>query len=199
MAGLVLLALSAGTGWAQAEPERTPKRLVALPPIAWDPEMTDARPLLHQGPSDLTALTGGILFGLRPEAVNGLLPEPTAGLGWNDLPIVNEFTQDVRYFWIKLAGSRELSGGIASCTGANSYIVFLFRDHSLFRMSYRFLPDADCPDPSQAVQAVFARYSAIARDVALTVHYRNGHTEVVDVTDPGSRELLSTRWLARGQ
>lgn len=183
---------------AAATPSPT-KRLIALPPLEWDAEMMAARPLLHQGPSDLAALTGGIAFGLRPDAVNGLLPEPTPGLGWTDLPLANEFAQDVRYFWIKMQGSRDLSGGIASCIGANSYIVFYFRDRGLFRISYRFLSDTTCPQPREAAEAVFARYSGIGRGVALSVHYRNGRSEVVDITDPGSGALLSQRWLARGQ
>lgn len=202
VAALLLLAVAwCGPAYAQPAAATAPatKRLIALPPLEWDAEMMSARPLLHQGPSDLAALTGGIAFGLRPDVVNGLLPEPTPGLGWTDLPLANEFSQDVRYFWIKVLGSRELSAGIVSCIGANSYIAFYFRDRGLFRISYRFLSDATCPQPREAAEAVFARYSSIGRDIALSVHYRNGRTEVVDITDPGSGALLSQRWLARGQ
>lgn len=203
LVGAILLAVPAGAARAQPAkapaPAPMPKQIVALPPTEWNWEMNDPHPLLHQGASDLSALTGGIAFGMRAELVNGLLPDPTAGLGWTDLPIVKDFTQDVRYFWIKLAGARELSGGISTCSGANSYIVFLFRERALFRISYRFLPDAACTDVAPAAEAVFARYLAIGREVALTVHYRNGRADVVDITDPGAGELLNRRWLSRGQ
>jgi hypothetical protein len=167
--------------------------------MQWDWTMTNGHPLGHQGPSDLAALTGGILFGMQPNIVNTLVPDPTPTLDWADLALVSELTQDVRYFWIKVAGARDLAAGISGCYGANSYIVLLFRDRSLFRLSYRFLPDPGCASPHEAALSVFARFTAISNTIAVTAHYRVGTTEVVDITDPGSGDLLHRRWLPRGQ
>lgn len=144
-------------------------------------------------------LTGDIVFGLPPTDVNNLLAEPAPGVAWSKLPAANEFSEDVRYFWIRLAGSQDLQAAITTCPGTNSYIVFLFRARGLVRMSYRLVPDASCPDPAPAAAAIFARYLQLGREVALAVHYVSGGVQVVDVSDPAADTLLPIRWLNRGK
>src|SRR6185312_270046 len=62
------------------------KRIFAVPPTKWDNKMSRDRPSLVQGPSDLAALTGGIVFGLAPSEVNAKLPTPAPGVEWAELP-----------------------------------------------------------------------------------------------------------------
>ena len=69
---------------------------------------------------------------------------------------------------------RELRDGINSCVGANSYIVFLFRQRGLFRISWRLPEDAGCPSTRAAAEDIFGRYLAIDRSAALATHYRAG-------------------------
>jgi hypothetical protein len=184
---------------AAAGPVIIPKRIFAVPPLQWDADMLSARSALHETSSDLANLTAGIIFGLSPTDVDTLLPDPAPGVSWNSLPAASEFPEDVRYFWTRLAGSQDLQAGISTCAGANSYIVFLFRSRGLFRISYRFVPDAACPDPSSAVAAIFARYLLLGRSVALAVHYRSGGVHVVDVSDPTADYLIPMRWQNRAR
>lgn len=195
LAVLLLVASTAAPVRAQSpEPAIVPKRIFAVPPVQWDNSLLTSRPASQQTASDLANLTAGIVFGLTPADVNTRLPEPALGVSWSSLPTAIEFPEDVRYFWTRLAGAQDLQAGIASCAGANSYIVFLFRSRGLFRLSYRFVPDAACPDPAPAVADIFARYLQIGSDVALAVHYSSGGVQVVDITDPTADYLIPLRW-----
>jgi hypothetical protein len=180
---------------AQA-PEET-KRIVVVPPLQWDNTLANFRPGYRQTQTDFVVLTGGIAFGMKPNEVNALLPEPLAGVAWQTMPLATEFPEDVKYFWVRPPAGKPLGAGIESCVGEASYAVFLFRARGLFRISYRLVPDAACPSVADAAGAALAYYARIEPGVALSMHYRNGTTEVVDVVDPGAGYLVPIRWQAR--
>jgi hypothetical protein len=170
------------------------KRIFAIPATQWDNTMTRDRPAQMFSPSDLGNLTGGIMFGLSPVEVNAQLPNPTPGIEWTELPFANEYPDEVRYFWVRLDATKELRTGVTGCVGANSYIVFLFHNHALFRISWRLLPDKDCASPHEAAEEIYARYLAIGRSISLATHYRPNNAEVVEVTDPNANYLIPYRW-----
>jgi hypothetical protein len=152
------------------------------------------RPALPQTATDFANLTSGIAFGMTPAEVNARLPDPYPGLSWSALPEASEYPGEVRYFWSRMDGAGALRVGVTSCTGSASYVIFLFGSHGLFRLSYRLLPDQGCPRTTAAARDIFARYVPIGSVVALSVHYRSGTAEVVDVTDPTAGYLIPTRW-----
>jgi hypothetical protein len=171
-----------------------PKRIFTVPPTQWDNSMSRDRPAQIHGSSDLGNLTGGVVFGLSPAEVNARMPTPSPGTEWADLPFANEYPGDVRYFWVRLDAMRALRDGVKGCVGANSYVVFLFTQSALFRISWRLLPDQDCPSPHAAAEDIFARYLTIDGAATLTTHYVAGNAEVVEVTDPTVDYLIPYRW-----
>ena len=173
------------------------KRIFTVPPTQWDNAMSRDQPAQILGPSDLANLTGGIVFGMSPAAVNAKLPTQTPGVQWIDLPFASEYPDEVRYFWVRFDAVREPLAGITACTGASSYIVFLFRDRGLFRISWRLLPDDQCPSTRAAAEDIYARYLAIDGTAALASHYQAGKAEVVEVTDPSVDYLIPYRWVNR--
>ncbi len=126
-----------------------------------------------------------------------MLPVPTPGVEWADLPFASEYPDEVRYFWVRLDATREPREGVKNCVGANSYIVFLFRNRALFRVSWRLLPDAACPSTHAAAEDIYARYLAIDGVAVLTTHYIAGKAEVVEITDPTVDYLMPYRWANR--
>jgi hypothetical protein len=180
---------------ASAAPRPEPAKPIFLPPpLQWDSAMASSRPALQQTATDFANLTGGIAFGLSPSQVNVRLPDPYPGLSWDRLPAANEYPGEVRYFGVPLERAGTLRMGLAECAGAGSYVVLLFTGNGLFRLSYRLTPDRTCTDTNAAAQAIFARYVTIGETVALSVRYRTGATQVVDVTDPTAGYLIPTRW-----
>lgn len=179
---------------AAAQTASNNKPILAPPPSVWDHQMLSGRPLLSQTVSDFAAITNDILFGMGPGEANDHLPTPAAGVSWNTLPPATEFQDDVRYFWVRFQDAGALRVGATACVGPDSYIVFLFRPRGLFRISYRLLPSAACPTPIDAAEQIFGRYVTLSTDIALSVHYRAGPIEVVDVTDPTAGYLIATRW-----
>jgi len=175
------------------------KPILMTPPVQWETSLLGSRPAWHQSINDLAVLTGGILFGMSPRDVNTSLPEPTPGLDWAKLPLATEFPEDVRYFWIKLHGLKMPLVQTESCTGHASYVTFLFRTRGLFRISFRFLADEDCPSTTAAASEIMARYVLMPREVVQSMHYRNGRVEVVDLVDPASGYLVGVRWQQRGR
>ncbi len=171
--------------------------ILVPPPTKWDHQMLATHPALNQTVSNFKAITGGIAFGMPPAGVNAKLPVPEPGIAWTSLPQATEFQDDVRYFWTRLDGVHELRAGATACAGAGSYIVFLFQQRGLFRVSYRLTPDAACPNVAAAADEIFGRYVGIAQDIAQSVHYRVGTMEVVDITDPTAGELVGVRWQPR--
>jgi hypothetical protein len=159
--------------------------------------MSRDQPAQILGPSDLANLTGGIKFGLSPAEVNAKLPTPAPGVEWAELPFATEYPDEVRYFWARLDVLREPLAGVTGCTGTASYIVFLFRNRSLFRISWRLLPDEQCPSTRAAAEDIYARSLAIDGSAALASHYRAGKAEVVEITDPGVDYLIPYRWANR--
>jgi hypothetical protein len=173
------------------------RRIFAVPPSQWDHAMSRDQPAQILGPSDLANLTGGIVFGLSPAEVNAKLPTPMPGAQWIDLPFASEYPDEVRYFWVRFDTVRQPLGGITACTGTGSYLVFLFRDRGLFRISWRLLPDDNCPSTRAAAEEIYARYLAIDGTAALASHYQTGKAEVVEVTDPRVDYLIPYRWANR--
>jgi hypothetical protein len=202
----MLLMLAASQAWAQpaaspsaaaapGSPRSEPvKRIFLPPPLQWDSAMGSSRPALQQTATDFANLTGGIAFGLSPSQVNARLPDPYSGLSWDRLPAANEYQGEVRYFGVPLERAGTLRMGLTECAGAASYLVLLFTSNGLFRLSYRLIADRTCTDTDAAAQAIFGRYVPIGETVALSVRYRTGATQVVDVTDPTSGYLIPTRW-----
>lgn len=182
---------------AAAQPDETTKRLLIPPPLQWDSAVASFRSGYRQTLSDFAALTGGIVFGLKPPEVNALLPDPAPRLDWHTLPLAPEFPEDVRYFWVRLGKGRVLGATIDSCVGEASYLVLLFRARGLFRISYRLIPDSTCPSVADAASAIMAHYVRIDPEIALAMHYRNGNADVVDIVDPGSGHLRTIRWQQR--
>jgi hypothetical protein len=173
------------------------KRIFTMPPTRWDNAMSRDQPAQILGPTDLAKLTGGIVFGLSPAEVNAKLPTPAPGIEWIDLPFASEYPDEVRYFWARFDAVRQPLASVTGCAGAGSYIVFLFRDRSLFRISWRLLPDDQCPSTRAAAEDIYARYLAIDGTMSLASHYRTGNADVVEVTDPRVDYLVPYRWANR--
>jgi hypothetical protein len=170
------------------------KRIFVPPPVQWDHAMLSFRPALQQTATDFANLTGGIAFGMSPSQVNARMPAPYAGLSWNDLPLANEYPGEVRYFGLPIDQAGPLRPDLSGCPGRAGYVVLLFSDKGLFRLSYRLIADKACADTNEAAQAIFAHYVPIGQTVAMSARYRTGRTEVVDVTDPTAGYLIPTRW-----
>lgn len=171
--------------------------ILIAPPMTWDNSMSLTKPSLGQTVTNFGLVSGGMVFGMKPEEVNARLPSPVAGINWTVLPPAAEFIAEVRYFWARLDGLSGLRGDITACTGRNSYVVFLFQPRGLFRLSFRLVPDPGCPNPGEAASEIFRRFVAIDWNIAQSVHYRAGETEIVDVTDPASGSLTTVRWQPR--
>ena len=201
---VMILTLATGQSCAQSPvaPAATPapapvaaaKRIFAPAPLQWDNEMLSFRPALQQAPSDFVNLTGGIAFGMSAAAVNARLPDPYPGLNWNGLPLANEYPGEVRYFGVPVASAGPLRMDLTACAGTGSYVVFMFSGRGLFRLSYRLIADKTCADTNPAAQEIFYRYVPMGQTVALSVRYRTGKTEVVDVTDSTAGYLIPPRW-----
>ncbi len=183
---------------SRQEPAAPGKRIFAPPPLQWDRAMLSFRPALQQTASDFANLTDGIAFGMSAAAANARLPDPYPGLAWNGLPLANEYPGEVRYFGVPVASAGALRMGLTACAGNGSYVVFMFSSHGLFRLSYRLTADKTCPDTNPAAQEIFFRYVPFGRTVALSVRYRSGKTEVVDITDPTAGYLIPPRWRQGG-
>jgi hypothetical protein len=175
-------------------PAEPVKRIFTPPPVQWDNVMLSFRPALSQTATDFANLTGGLAFGMSPTRVNARLPEPYPGLSWDGLPLANEYPGEVRYFGMPIDRAGSLRMDLTACAGATSYLVFLFSEKGLFRLSYRLTADRTCTDTNAAAQAIFARFVPIGETVALSVRYRTGKTDVVDITDPTAGYLTPTRW-----
>lgn len=195
LSGCVLISLAPAVLIPAASAET--KRIFSVPPTQWDHTMSRDRPAQVLGSSDLANLTGGIVFGLSPSEVNAKLPSPTPGVEWADLPFAGEYPDEVRYFWVRLDAARQPRDGIDACAGANSYVVFLFRNRALFRISWRLLPDVACPSTHAAAEDIYARYLAIDGAVVVASHYRAGKAEVVEITNPNVDYLMPYRWANR--
>jgi hypothetical protein len=192
----LLLLLGAGSACAQPPGAATQQtRPVLLPaPVQWDADMLRFRPAISQTAADFANLTGGIAFGMSPADLNAKLPEPYPGMSWNALTLANEYPGEVRYFGVPIDAAGPLRMGMTACTGAGSYLVFLFRAQGFFRLSYRLIPDQTCTDTDPAAQQVFARFVPMGQKVALSVRYHVGKTQVVDITDATAGYLTPIRW-----
>ena len=126
--------------------------------------------------------------GLTPDKINAAAAVPACEAA------VRQYPNDVRYFWARLEDVRALREGIKGCVGANSYVVFLFSNRGLFRISWRLPPDASCPSPSGAALDLYARYLSLDGAAAVATHYRANKTEAVEITDPGAGYLMPFRW-----
>jgi hypothetical protein len=186
---------TAPLGTPLGAPETGSAKRIFLPPtLLWDNAMFSFHPAVQQTASTLANLTGRVTFGMSPTALNALLPEPYPGLSWTGLALANEYPGDARMFGIPIARAGALRMSLMACAGAGSYVVFLFKSAGLFRISYRLAADRTCTDTSEAAQQIFARYVPVGREVAYSVRYRTGRTQVVDITDPAADYLVPIRW-----
>jgi len=196
LVALALFLTPGGPAAAQgvaATPVAAP-RIYVPPPLQWDIAMFTPKPALQQMASDFGLLTGGLVFGMTPGAANAKLPNPLPNQTWNTLQSANEYPGDVRYFWLRLNTLPEFLGSGPTCGGSASYVVFLFSQRGLFRLSFRLVPDPSCPNVTDAALLLFARFVGIGPTVALSVHYRTRDAQVVDVTDPSASFLIPIRW-----
>lgn len=198
----MLLMLAASQAYAQPaptpaapEPSSGPvKRIFLPPPVQWDNAMLNFSSALQQTATDFANLTGGLAFGMSAAQVNASLPDPYPGLSWTDLPLANEYPGEVRYFGVPLDRAGALRMNPTGCTGGTSYLVLLFTDKGLFRLSYRLIADKGCTDTNEAAQSIFARFVPITQAVVMSARYRTGNAQVVDVTDPTVAYMASVRW-----
>ena len=108
---------------------------------------------------------GGLTFGLKPEEVSQHLPNRSNALHWDDLPEAKEFTRGRALCLDADAGCRHaVARPVKSCFGDASYVVLLFRNKALFRVSWRFLPDQECPNPTRRGGGLYARLRAARSD-----------------------------------
>jgi hypothetical protein len=198
----MLLMLAAGQACAQpasSDSATNGKRIFVPSPLQWDSAMLSYRPALRQTGSDFANMTGGVAFGMSPAQVNLLLPEPYPGLSWNTLAMANEYPGEARYLAVPMVSAGPLRMGLTACAGARSNVVFLFSPNGLFRLSYRLIADTACSDTNPAAQEIFARYVPISPLVALSMRYRTGKTEVVDITDSTAGYLTQIHWRQGGR
>ncbi len=191
--------LPAAPAMVRPDDSDSPVRIFLPPPNSWDHDMANMRPALSQGRSDFTAVTGGIAFGTRAEEVNAQIPKPYAGINWGALPQALEYPGDVRYFYVPFNDAGVLTVGTKRCAGDGSYVVFLFNQTALFRISYRLVPDKACPSVKETARDIFARYIIVGETVTLTGRYHTGSAEVVDITDPNASFLIPVRWYQVGK
>ena len=191
--------LPTASATVQPDASASPVRIFLPPPMSWDREMANMRPALSQGRSDFVAVTGGVAFGMRAEDVNALLPKPYAGMSWDAMSQALEYPGDVRYFWVPFNEAGPLQAGTKRCAGDGSYVVFLFNQTALFRLSYRLVPDQSCPSVKETARDIFGRYITIGETVTLTSRYHTGTAEVVDITDPSASFLIPIRWYQVGK
>jgi hypothetical protein len=183
---------------AATVPPEAVKPIFVPPPMQWDQSISGFRPALQQTPDDFYNLTGGVAFGMSPAALNARLPDPYPVMSWNALAMANEYPGEARYFSTPIPGAGPLRMGAAACTGATSYLVFLFSSRGLFRLSYRLIADKNCTDTGDAAREIFARYVTIGQTVALSVRYKTGRAEIVEITDPLAGYLNPIRWRQGG-
>jgi hypothetical protein len=195
---LFMLAASQACAQPATLATATAKRIFVPPPVQWENGMLSYRPALQQTPADFANLTGGIAFGMSPSDLNATLPEPYPGMSWNALSLASEYPGEVRYFGVPIGVAGALRMDLTGCTGTGSYLVFMFSARGLFRLSYRLVADKVCGDANEAAQRILGRYVPIGQTVALSVRYRTGKTEVVDITDPNAGYLTPVRWRQGG-
>ena len=183
---------------AQTGPSDQTLRVYVPPILEWNNRTMVTRPGVVQTPYDLARINGDLTFGMSPTQVAAAMPGLPSDLDWNNLRTAREYNADIRYFWLKIDDMPAWRTQIKGCVGSASYAAFLFNRHRLFRISFRFIPDPDCPSVTAAALQVFGRYLTVGADLALSVHYRSGPAEVVDVTDPAESQLVPIRWRMSG-
>lgn len=175
------------------------KPIMVLPPRQWDAMGVASHIAVQQSASDLARVMGGLTFGLKPEEVSRRLPKSSGELHWNGLPVAKGFHEEVRLVRMPVQDAGTLRARITACFGEQSHVVLLFRNNALFRVSWRFVPDGNCPNPLDAAEQLFAAYVPIAGTIAVSTLYRAGSVTLVDVTDPGAGALVAQRMQAGGQ
>jgi hypothetical protein len=84
---------------------------------------------------------GRFRFGMSTKEVNALLDRPFGSVDPARLPVAREYTTgDVRYFWLPISGSSEFRDFFnlgQGCLEDRDYLVFMFYEDSLMRISYR--------------------------------------------------------------
>jgi hypothetical protein len=184
---------------AAAQTQDAIKHILVLPPLQWDAMGVARHPVGQQTANDLAQVMGGLKFGLKPEEVSQYLPTLGAELRWSDLPPAKEFAEDVRFVRMPIPRAGALRALVTGCIGEPSNVVLLFHDNTLFRVSWRFLPDQNCSSPHSAAEELYAAYVPFATTLAVSTHYRTGSAEVVDVTDPGAGPPNAQLWQIHGQ
>lgn len=171
------------------------------------PQNLHANVVLNPG-KDLGSGIGPFHFGMTPEQVNALLPNPFGNVASN--PVASEFkTAEVQYFWVHTAefispGAQgtyfePLTAFQPPCwNSGGSYVVFLFTSGRLFRISFRFA--TDCPNQVGRAQSFASSYAiqtpvgssgttlqrVLASDTIEVVANPNQHSSSVDIYRNGS-------------
>ncbi|HUB11084.1 MAG TPA: hypothetical protein VMB34_03930 [Acetobacteraceae bacterium] len=197
---LLLAGLASAIGTiAMAQTPDVTKRILVLPALQWNDTASTWHYAVLPDAGQITSLLGGLQFGMSPEQVGQHLPDRNGALHWDDLPDAKEFSQDVRYVWLPMQAVNTLLGPVKSCFGRQSYLVVLLFDKALFRVSWRFMPDATCPNPRAASEELYSAFLPLAPSVAISARYTAGYAEVVDVTAPDAGALIPVHWQMQGQ
>jgi hypothetical protein len=115
--------------------------------------------------SDLASGIGPFHFGMTPQNINKLLPQPFASVA--SLPVAGEFrTAEVRYYWVhahQFPSPASPGSGFEpfrvfeECWQAKaSYVTFLFTQNQLMRISVRFF--GDCANRTEDAKAFAGSY-----------------------------------------
>jgi hypothetical protein len=123
----------------------------ASPKIKSEPPPA-ANPLIATG-------YGAAKFGMSPTEVNQLFDQPFENVDWSVLPHASEYKHDdIRYLWTYLRDEPRLLRQIErACVSPNSYVVFMFKNMSLFRVSIRLWEADGCPDYKPEIGLLFGR------------------------------------------
>jgi uncharacterized caspase-like protein len=103
------------------------------------------------------------VFGSRYEVVNAQLDTPFRIPTYDSLPKAAEYSpDDIRYFWVRLNALQAVQSEVKKlarepkCVDDVSYITFLFKNGSFFRISLRMHRTPQCRDYEWIREAIFA-------------------------------------------
>lgn len=133
---------------------------------------------------------GRFKFGMSVAQVNALLDHPFGNVDRAHLPIAREYwTGEVRYFWVFVANAadfRSVYDLSRACLKEMDYVVFMFHEDSLMRISYRLYgsPQVGCRDRNQLFPALAEQYQIplLGTPKSWRLRWETGHVSLVGAT-----------------
>ena len=135
---------------------------------------------------------GRFTFGMSQAQVNAVLDHPFSAIDPSALPRAGEYwTGEVRYFWLPvsaLADFRSLYDPVAPCLDNRlDYVVFMFHEDSLMRLSYRLYGPSggpDCGDRKKLFPDLASRFHMplLGTPKQWRLHWETRHASVVGTT-----------------